>query len=416
MLERLLRQAATASPNMIEQEHHVARNDAFRFKSWRQHMPFIQANYQLGEFKLIRGENRGNDERFSGTYSVSARYPLFHWGAIAAEKESALLREKSAQQNATLAWRQLATKIRGDFYRAVILKGEIAVQEKQLALENMRQKSTQAHLQAGDISELDRASQALALRDQEIALDTRKIELATLVANIRSATGLEKFSIAEIPDTVFCPKVDCQLIEQQLVAYSLSSNATSEEARSAQLEINILDEEITRTRAQMLPNFNLGVSISQSPYQTTSNRFEMQTVFFAGLTGSWNIFDRDITNTTIRALKTQQRLIESRLRASQNSRLNLLEAQLKQIRISQENLTLRNQYLESVKNQLDCARRELELGLGKELDVAIYETRAETARQAILTEQINITRTYYQFLAGIEQDSDAIIYTVPSNE
>lgn len=416
MLERLLREAAIASPGMIEQEYNIARRDAFRFRNWRQHMPFIQASYQLGQFKLIRGENRGNDDRFSGTYSVSARYPLFHWGAYAAEKESALLREKSARQSATLAWRQLANRIRSDFYRAVILKGEINVQGKQLALESARQKNANALFEIGEISVIDHSSRAIAMRDREIALSKRKIELATLIANIQATTGVEKFSIDEIPNSVSSPKMDCKLLEQQLSAFRQTAGESSGEVANARTEISILDEEITRTRAQMLPNLNLGASISQNPYQTNSNRFEMQTVLFAGLTGSWNIFDRDVTNTTVRALKTQQRLIEAQLRARQIARFNLLDAQLKQIRISLENLALRQQYLASAENNLARAHRELKLGIGTEFNVAVNETQAAAARQAIATEQINITLAYYQFLSGIEQDPADILYTAPNND
>jgi outer membrane protein TolC len=416
VLENLLRAASTGALRMIEQEAVVAQNDAFRFRGWRQHMPYINASYSFGDFKLLRGENRGNDEKLSGTYSVGLRYPIFAWGAVQAEKEAALLRERAAMLGATLAWRQLVESIREQYYRAVMLKSDIALQKRQLALEARRQEQTAAHTEAGRISTSERLARSVATRDKEATLATKLSELEILLANLRATTGVETFSEADVPDAIAVPAVDADALERQLAARAAFIEGASSEVVHAGLNREILDQEITRTRSNMLPVFNAAASISQSPYQTNTNRFEMQTVLFAGINGSWNVFDRDTTLSTVRALKARQRHIDAQLRATKTSRAVALRAQVAQIRASQRALALRREHLDTGRRNLDSLRRQRELGLAEPLAVENAAMQVLEMEKAIFDNEVAITRAYQHFLSGIEQDPANTLYTAPVNE
>jgi outer membrane protein TolC len=401
---------------MMEQALNIAKNDAFRFRGWHQHLPFIYAGYQFGEFRLLKGSNRGHEDRISGTYSVQARYPLFAWGAISAEKKALFLREKNAMQHATNTWRILLEEIRSDFYHAVTLKGAIALLEKQIAHEKLRVSRSSAHTTEGYIAETNALSLEISIREKEYSLNAQHNELDVALSRLRSTTGLHELTQKDIPDFVSCPDIDPDILEKRIATFNALNNRTTGEAILAQNQRALIDEEITQVEARMLPNLNLGASVSQSPYQTNTNRFEMQTVLFAGISGTWNIFDRDATNTTVRALKTEQRLIDARLRASRQTRFDALRTQVRQIRDSRAMLALRNERLKAAELYLDGLRHSHALGITEELAVKDAELSAEIHRQSIRNNQTTITRALRRFLSGIEQDPAAALYSAPSND
>jgi outer membrane protein TolC len=401
---------------MTEQELNIAQNDAFRFRGWRQHLPYVTAGYSFGYYKLLRGDNRGNDEKLSGTYSVSMRYPIFAWGAIDAEKDAVRLRERAAMHGATIAWRELAAAIRRDYYQAVILKNGIELQKKQIALEGRRQTRSAAYTETGQISTNEHLARSVAAREKEFQLEAQTMELEILLANLRATTGLDVLAVEDIPGSVPVPDVDVAALEAALAAYNVPFNSDTAEARMASLQRQIFDEEITQVNARILPNISLGASIAQSPVQTNTNRFEMQTVLFAGINGYWNLFDRDATQTTVRALKARQRLIDAQLRADKERRLVNLRAQIGQIRGAQRMLTLRLEYLATARRNLKSLRLRQNLDLVEPLAVEDAEMQVLVLEKGIFDDKVSIARSYHQFQTGIEQDPAVSLYIVPQNE
>ncbi|MDR2981585.1 MAG: TolC family protein [Puniceicoccales bacterium] len=415
----LLRHASMYSPEMIRQEYNIARNDAFRFRGWRQYMPFINANYQFGYYNLLKSDNTntsGSSDKIGGSYNISARYPIFYWGAYSAEKNVAFIREQRAQGSATVAWRRLAAGIRKNYFDMVVLKNDIALHEKRIIWTQKQQDKTAAIHEAGRISQSTQSAQSLELKRLELELERKKIILQTMLGKIRSDSGLDTFSLDDIPLSIQEPNVDVKILEQQIKSFQVVGTDESIEVKMAQLYREELDEEITRVRANALPNFNLGASVSQSPYQTNTGTFGLQTIFFAGINGSWNLFDRDITNATVRSLKTQQQLIDAELKSTKTQRLINLENQIEEIRISQEMLALRLEYRNNIQAQLDAVKQQFSLGQVDQSAVDNAEENLLTVDQQILNDRINIANAYYLFQSGIEQDPAAVIYTPPSNE
>ncbi|MDR3228527.1 MAG: TolC family protein [Puniceicoccales bacterium] len=381
-------------------------------------MPYVNAGYQAGEFKIFKSRYQQGSQMLNATYYLALRYPLFTWFAESAEKNADLLREKRAQHNASIAWLHLANGIRREFFNAVILKNQIALKEKQIALEKQHQGRLDENLAAGVSAETNRLSQSVALREKQFDHDGAKVRLADLVTRLRTLSGLETFTEADIPSSVPSPEVDCAVLERRLAAYAQAVAAgETASARVARIEREILDDEITQVRARKLPTFNLGATISQNPYDAGGNRgYEMRNILFFGISGNWNLFDRDITNTTIRSIQTRQRLIDARLSSEKINRENSLRNLIGQIRSAQELLAIRREYEKNAAQHLAGLRESLRLGLYTELDVETAEARLDNLRLGIAENQTAIVRDFYEFLAGIGQDPAAYYYTAPNNE
>jgi outer membrane protein TolC len=401
---------------VLEQELNIVKNDAFRFRGWRRHMPFLNLYTNAGYYKMSDRDFQEIDSSLNLTYNLSARYPIYAFGAIEAEREAAFLREKLAQHSAVIEWRRLVNEIRQSFYRAVILKGDIATQEKQVALEKRRQSRSAANRDIGRLSEAEHLAREVDIRQRELTLNTVKIELANILAQLRITTGFDTLTLADIPADIASPAVDCALLERRLEAFRprAAANDTEETRRDITYRA-LLDEEITQAEARALPNISLGASISQSPYQI-NDRFEMRTQLFGGISATWNLFDRDITNTTVRSLRTEQRLVDARMRTGKVNRLNNMTAQIAQIRAAQELLALRTQNLDAASKNLEGVSKNLDLGRTDSLALEEAETYVATVRQGILHDRVTIARAYFQFQSDIEHDPAVTLYTVPSNE
>jgi outer membrane protein TolC len=416
VLDRLLNSAAQNSPRMAEQELNIVMNDAFRFRGWRQHLPFIHASYSFGYFKLVRGDNRGNNETVGGTYGLGLRYPVFDWGATGAEKDAARLREAIAMRSAKIAWKQFANQIREDYFRAIILKNEIILKKLQNDLETRRVARVAAHGKAGNASANNLITQSVTLRRLNAELQTATSELDNLAASIRSITGLDSFSIEDLPETVAIPDLDPGKILARLEAFAPEANPGTLHAEFARLQDELADAEITQARSRMLPSFNFGASIAQNPVQTNTTRFEMQTVLFAGINGYWNIFDREAVSTTVRAIKTRKRLINRKLRSENSYLSRSLASQVSHLRALLLQSEVRRNHLENARRTLSEMRQKLAFGMVEQIAVEDAEVNIAALERGMLNDQVNIARAYCQFLSGIEQDPAVSLYTPPQNE
>ena len=301
--EPLLREAALHSPVLLEQELKVAQADAFRFRGWRQYMPYINANYQAGYFNLLGASAPGAQTGkgiFGGSYAINANYPVYQWGAIEAEKKFAFARENSARVGASITWRNLVKDVRSKFLEAVVDKARIALLEKRVEAARVRQERTEQEFAIGRIIAADRAAGLLELRNKELDLSRQKIALATLLSQLRGLTGAENFGVTDIPDDLPDIDWDDEKLATRLAEFEKLSVEDSPENKQAEYDAEQYKNQRIMAEARDLPSFNLGASVTQTPVQNGTN-FGMQTYLFLGVTGTWNIFDRDTTQENVRA-------------------------------------------------------------------------------------------------------------------
>ncbi len=416
--EPLLRIAAAQSPVLLEQELRVAQADAFRFRGWRQYMPYISASYQAGYFNLINAADQNSKEgegKFGGSYTISGYYPLYQWGAIEAEKKAAFARENLSRTEALIAWRNLVGDIRAKFNEAVIAKARIGLLERRLSDIRTKQEAADKDFKLGRIVEADRTAQLLYLRNQEIDLNRRKIELATLLSRLRGLSGAESFSLDDLPSDLPDIEWDDERIAARLADFKRLGVDDSPENRQARHATELYENQRVMAESRELPTFNLGTSINQTPVERNGG-FGMQTYFFAGLMGTWNIFDRQTTQENVRSLRVAQRLVETRLNFGNRQRFTELENAALQLRSARQARDLRRDLVKLRADALEAARQRLALGLAKTEEISAAEDALLSAKLDLLGDRAGILNTYHAFMAGILLAPSDQFYSAPSND
>lgn len=406
------------SPVMLEQELYVSQADAFRFRGWRQYMPYITANYQAGYFKQISqaDPNAQKDPgQFGGSYSLAAIHPLYHWGAIEAEKKFAFARENKSRESAVIAWRKLVGDIREKFLKAVVDKAQINLLEKRLAVARLRMDRAEQEYKLGRIVEMERSAKLLELRNQELELTREKIALAGLLAKLRSLSGAEKYGVEDLPADLPDVEWDDGALTARLQDYEKMGVQDAPETREAKYAGEALANQRIMAEARELPSFNLGASVTQSPVQTPQG-MGMQTYVFAGLMGSWNIFDRDTTRENVRSLRIAERLVDTKLNYGRKEGFTGLQNAIEQMKAARQARDLRRDIVKLREEALEAVKQRVGLGLAQSEDLSAAEDALLAARIALLGDRATILTAYHAFMAGVLLSPTDQLYTAPSND
>lgn len=416
--EPLLRVAALKSPVLLEQELRVAQADAFRFRGWRQYMPYINASWQAGSFTLLGSNDPAAKEgqsQFGGSFTLNANYPLYAWGAIEAEKKFTLARENLAKTNAVVAWRDLVKNIRSALLDAVVSKSTVALLEKRVEAGRRSAERTEQEFKLGKIVASERTSRMLKVRETELLLDQEKIRLAGLMTTLRGLTGDEDYSVAAIPSELAEIRWNDADLERRFAAFQKDVPDDVPEIRAAGYEREMYRQQRTMAEARDLPIFNLGASMAQTPIQTAGG-FGMQTFVFAGITGSWNIFDRDTNRESVRAQIVGERLVESRMKFGGKRRSDELESLLRRLKSMRDSINLRLDLVKLRGEALELMAQRVKLGLAGPEDVNNAEIDLLDARLSLTRDRAEIQKTYHAFRSGVQLSPSDRFYTAPSNE
>lgn len=416
--EPLLRQAALHSPVLLEQELRVAQADAFRFRGWRQYMPYISANYQGGYFNLLSAADPNAKEgegKFGGSYSVSAYHPVYHWGAIEAEKKAAFARENMARDEAVITWRNLVNDIRSKFNKSVVEKARIALLERRAETARRKMEVTEQEFRLGRIIEAEKSARLLELRNQELELSRKKIELATLLARLRGLTGDDDFTLERVPNDLPDIEWDDSALAAHLADFRRLGVDESPENRQALHASQLYENQRIMAESRELPTFNLGTSVTQTPVERNGG-FGMQTYLFVGVMGSWNIFDRQTTQENVRSLRLAQRLVEVKLNTGNRQRFTELENAAQQLKSARQARDLRRDIVKLRQYAFDTIRQRVELGLAPQEDLFAAEDALLASKLDLLSDRAEILNAYHAFMAGILLAPSDQLYSAPSND
>lgn len=416
--EALIREAALHSPLMLEQELRIAQADAFRFRGWRQYMPYITANYQAGYFTLISAADPNAKEGsgyFGGTASLSAYYPLFQWGAIAAEKQFAFARENMAREEAVIAWRALVKDIRERLLEAVVAKAKIALLDRRTTNARNQQVRTEQELKLGRIVEAEKTARLLTLRNLELDLSRKKIELASILSKLRGLSGSEKLGVEDIPSDLPDINWDEPLLRARLADYEKVGLEDSPEHRLARHASEFYDNQRVIAESRELPSFNLGATVNQTPIEKPGG-FGLQTYAFAGVMGTWNIFDRATTQENVRSLRIAQRLVDAKLAFGTLQKKSELRSSLEQLASARQAIDLRRDIVKLRTEVFNATKERLRLGLAKAEEVADAEDALLASKLDLTTDRALVIGAYHAFMSGILLAPTDQYYTAPTNE
>jgi outer membrane protein TolC len=392
-LESILKTAGERAPELVQigLDRRIANEELTIARS--RLYPSVGVGGNLG-YRYVDRQGQDNDSNASGSISIGASRPLYHWGAVNAR----VRRGEIGVDNSLLSTRknfQTTIQILRAEYLSLILD-QMKLRNLRLQRANLEREleNAQSRYDAGEISEEAFLSAQIGLDRSMIAIEeTVDIREETLREFMR-LSGLERRP--EIPTSV--PELDLNRIERSL-QQGVAGPTWVDQTFTIQTNrnrLNQLEETETIIQSQQRPKVNFSASISQAPVNTATKNNVDTINYFAGLSVNWNVFDGFSTRASRRINLLEQRKLESRL-FSQEQELREEEQALRERLL----IRLRKQRLAERKFQLDqriYGRIKDEYGEGR-----IAENQFRTNQENFYEEEYNLNVARARLLESISE-------------
>jgi len=336
-LKPIMEKAMTQSPQMIQRNINIAEAEANRIVAGSVLLPSVSGSVSYSSSTAAVSSNTDVSSRASGIYyAASASQPIFAWGTLKAQTETAKVALKMAEKNYAEGYRQLALTIRKLYMRLVINKIAFRNAEFALQLAQSNLSIEEERLRTGRISPGGIIPPRLAVDEARLGRDGAEAALDESLRAFKAITGVAEIDVSAIPMDLTLPGLFYNTdYAKPLLADFLSSGI--EYTLQAQVYRDYIQQANLNYKIQkyrLYPKFNMGLNYSLS----NSTQASLNTVQQVGvtnqaitITGVWTIFDgfatKGIKRSALLAKRTYEQTLESYLRDTGNQ-VTDLERQL----------------------------------------------------------------------------------------
>lgn len=403
-LENILKTAASNAPAMIESQISIARTNADRLRGWVTYLPEIRMNYRLGGYHEIRKSIKPEDAtRIGASESMTASHPVYHWGAIDARRQQGFAMEASSIAQAWIDYARLIIRLRGKYYDLVAQKSRMAQMELRTDFKRQELDKQNLLVSQGRASPNQRDQIALDLNALELEHTYSMNQLENNLVLFRNEAGYLDLTTKDLPNDLLIPEVDVDALEAAYQEFTQRDFALSAPSELAESNRQAVESELVINRARQKPTLNFEGGVSLQPVEV-ENAYELQTIFFIGLGGSWNLFDRDETRSNTRSLLLRKRQIEARLASTKAELFAQARNALDLLKMSELSLELRQRQKALAEEALDVSTREHQKGQGSLEQVQQDTLRLAQARADLLADKVKWLNAYYTFLGSLFKD------------
>lgn len=358
MLGMILDHAMRQSPTMLQRNLELAQAEATRYLNAAAMLPAVSSAVSYSINTSSPTEDTGIKSKADGIYySVSVYQPIFHWGALKAQADSAKIGVKIAKKNYAEAYRNLVLTIRSQFLDLVVLKVKQANAEFALRVAEDNLAVNEERLRKGTVSLGEIIPMRLSVDESRLLRDQSAMEFDSARRFLAQAAGVEELAPSLIPDEI--PAAPLQLDESALDAsVSRFLHAGVEETFTAlnlRWSIDQADLNYRIQKYRLFPKLGFSAGITQANSTSATATSVTQAGIYSeslNLTVSWSIFDGF---------------------ATKGAKLAALNAK----RISERSL---DSYLETTRLQVDRQRQQLQFAFR---GMQISEVRRDLALGAV---------------------------------
>ena len=307
---------------------------------------------------------------------------VFSSFAVRNRIKAAHLTEQIADLNYQAVLNTTAGQVREAFYSTLAAEASIAVQQQAVNLLAAQLKDQQDRLAAGSVGQINVNRAQVALANEQPPLLEARANVRTAYATLAQLLGIAyPKGAADAPFRVrgalevspyTLPVEEC--IRQAL------NNRPELEARK--LALDVLSHQIVVEKAATRPQVNLFAAYDVYSEPVVAANKDTFSGYTLGVAASWSIFDGFATLGRVRGVRAQQgaaaaQLGETRLLVETEAR-NAYD----QLRTAEATLRPQSQNIALATETLDLTTRNLDAGLGTQLDV--LTTRVELTRAQTL--------------------------------
>ena len=330
-LNAIMVKALTQSNTMLLRNIDIAQAEASEIIVKSQLLPRLDTSVYYSSNTTSFVSTSSVSSRSSGLfYSLSASQPVYQWGTLKAQADSAKIGTKIAEKNYAEAYRMLALSLRSQYTGLILKKMGLRNAEFGLKLASAALDVEEERLRNGRISAGDIIAPRLSVDDARLARDKTEADLNQSIRYFCRLAGLDGLEVAAIPDTI---DLGGQYYGTPYTTTLVQKFTGSDVEDTIQAQIyrdNIAQADLSYKVAKyrLYPKFSASAGISQ--YNSTSasvgavSQVQLNAETFS-ITAAWNIFDGFATigakRSALAFKESYQRQLDNYLRtASEQAR------------------------------------------------------------------------------------------------
>lgn len=293
-LKELLDKSVEQSPRMIGRNIALARAEAERIQGASRSLPSLYLNGRYGYEKMSVNGTASTDG-FGTYYTLGLSQPLYHWGAISAERELGKLSVLIAEKAYAEVYKDLASTVRIQFLRLIQAKKSIKIRREALAERERNYRELETRRANGRASDAELWDTRLQNSEISHSLDVALFEFEQARNALARLCGLSSISEDQIPDELVTPSLAPDEAAKLVTFFDQSDKV--KELPSVVTQNYVLRQNELRYRVakvRLLPKFDLSAStgVENQPY-LSGNAVNSQATnrTSISLSANWQIFD-----------------------------------------------------------------------------------------------------------------------------
>lgn len=407
-LKEILKTALEQSPQMVHRNIELAQSEANRMTALAQMLPSVGTGFSYNVSDAAVSSNTSVKSRSSGLYySASLSQPVFRWGTLRAQSESAKIQLLITQRNFAEGYRQLALTIRNQYLGLVAKKNTWRNAEAGRVRAATALSLAEANLQAGRLSRAEILPPQLDLEEARLRADRAAEDLAASKRYFARLTGQPELADESIPDQIPSVRYDPAVTAAMAGGfigerweYHPSITTARDWVRVAELNYKV-------TKYRLYPMLSFGASISQSNSTSASENSVSQVGVLSsyyGISASWTIFDGRATKAAKFNAKANQRYYERLLQTQTDTLLDQVRSMEKQIDFAHRAMALaeiRNAQAEAALRQ---RQDEAQQGLASQIAVDMALATQENSRLSLQSYRLDFLSRWSEFVSTTGDD------------
>jgi outer membrane protein TolC len=352
-LERILQEALNQSPTMLQRNLELAQAEATRYLSSSALYPNVGSSVSYSINTSSPTESTGVSSKADGVYySLSLYQPIFHWGALKAQADSAKIGVKIAEKNYVEAYRNLALIIRSQFLDLVVLKQKRQNAAFALKVAQDTLKVNEERLKKGAASLGEIIPIRLSVDEAQLMNDQSIMEFESALKFLAHTAGMGDLSDIDIPDDIPTAllQYNDDLLQRTITRFLEGGIEETNTALNLQWAIDQANLNYKIQKYRLFPKLGFSAGISQANSTSATATTVTQAGVYSeslNLTVSWSIFDGFATKgaklSALSAKRVSERSLENYLdttRIDTERRYQQLKLSYRSMRISEMRLDL----------------------------------------------------------------------------
>jgi outer membrane protein len=394
-LDDAVKLALRQNANILNQIEEIKRNQGLFFQAQAALLPQVQGTGAYSQQKPTLAESTGVNE--SWNLQITITQLLWDGGAALANRRAAELNEQAAYHALRDTIDSVVETVRIQFYRVVVDRGLVQVQEEAVNLLRSELDDQQGRRDAGTATRFDVLQAETQLLNQQPALVTAQrnylVAQATLAKILGIPAGRQYSSDEPLPISGSLEVRPVQVDLEKALAVAHVRRPLLKEDRS---KVAAAVANGTAARAGFQPSISANAGLESESNPLGNDLRDVVNGWQFGATGQWNIVDGGTTYGKVKAAKSQTE--------EANITLNDTERQVEvdvftavgNLHRAQENMIAAEKGVEVSLHSFSEAYQRRTEGKGSQLDVFDARTQLTLARSTFL-------RSEYQYLSAIAQ-------------